>query len=256
MKDFALTVLNAKPGATYLFSVGQAGYILKNRKGELLGIDLYLTDCVERIEGNIGYKRLLPKILELDDLKFDCIVATHAHFDHFDADAIPHLMANEKNHLFASVGCKQIIEKLNISHKNVMYVKPGDHYKIGDYILNFICCDHGEAALDAVGIVIEVDGIKICITGDTRLRLDWIDKYIKRGSIDILIAPINGAFGNMDEQDCADLSCILKPKLTIPSHYGMFAAHGGDPGLFVQKMIEKCPQNKYYLMTMGDHIKL
>lgn len=256
MKDFALTVLNAKPGETHLFSVGQAGYIVKSTNGQLLGVDLYLSECVERIEGNIGFKRLLPRILELYELEFDYIVTTHWHFDHFDMDAIPHLMAHEKTRMFASVECRKEVDRLRMSQKNIEYVVPGDKYIDGDYILNFIYCDHGESSRDAVGVVVEVDGKKICMTGDTSLRLDWIEEYKKNGKFDVLIAPINGAFGNMNEQDCAELSSVLKPKLTIPSHYGMFAAHGGNPGIFIKKMKEICPENQYYLMTLGEGIVL
>ena len=46
MKDFAIKVLTANLGKTYLFSTGQAGFIIKSKSGQLLGIDLYLSDCV------------------------------------------------------------------------------------------------------------------------------------------------------------------------------------------------------------------
>lgn len=254
MKDFALTVLNAKIGETHLFSVGQAGYILKSRNGKLLGIDLYLSECGERIEKDMGFKRLLPPILKPSELIFDYIIATHAHFDHFDMDAIPELMSNKKTQLYASVGCRQEIEKLDIESKRIIYVQPDDVIVDGDYVLKFVSCDHGAAAPDAVGVVVEVDGKRIYITGDTCLRLDRKEEYIGKGPFDILIGPINGAYGNLNEQNYVDLSKALKPKLTIPCHYGMFAAHGGDPGVFIKKMCEQCPQNEYYLMTLGEGI--
>ena len=50
MNDFALKVLTAPAGKTYIFSLGQAGFIIKSKSGQLLAIDLYLSDCVERIE--------------------------------------------------------------------------------------------------------------------------------------------------------------------------------------------------------------
>ena len=89
MNDFATKILTAPLGKTYIFSVGQAGYILKSKSGQLLAIDLYLSECVERLEGHIGFKRLLPKILNPFDLIFDCVIATHPHWDHYDVDSIP-----------------------------------------------------------------------------------------------------------------------------------------------------------------------
>ena len=67
--DFALKVLTAPLGNTFLFCLGQAGFIIKSASGQLLGIDLYLSECVERVEGHIGFKRLLPKLLEPFDLQ-------------------------------------------------------------------------------------------------------------------------------------------------------------------------------------------
>ena len=76
MNEFALRVLTAPLGQTHLFSVGQAGFIIKSKSGQLLAIDLYLSDCVERVEGHAGYKRMLPKILKADELEFDAVIAT------------------------------------------------------------------------------------------------------------------------------------------------------------------------------------
>lgn len=254
VSGFALTVLNAKEEETHLFAVGQAGYILKSSSGQLLGVDLYLSECGERIEKDIGFKRLLPAIFKPSELIFDYIIATHAHFDHFDMDAIPDLMSNEKTQLYASVGCGQEIEKLDITSERIVYVQQGDTIEAGDYVLEFVSCDHGVAAPDAVGVVVEVDGKKIYITGDTCLRLDRKEEYIEKGPFDVMIGPINGAYGNLNEQNYVDLSEALNPELTIPCHYGMFAAHGGNPGVFIKKMNEQCPNNKYYLMALGEGI--
>ena len=256
MNHLAMKILMAKAGETHIFSVGQAGYIIKSGSGQLLGIDMYLSECVERVEGHDGFKRLLPKILDPFDLEFDVIIATHPHFDHFDMDAIPQLMSNERTKLFASVNCEREVKWSDMTKKNITYVKPGDNCVVGDFILEFVNCDHGAGALDAVGVVITVDGKKIYEVGDTCLRLDRIDEYAAKGPFDIMIAPINGTNGNLSEHDCAVLADTLKPKLTIPCHYGMFASHGGNPGLFHKIMSEKYPDNKYLLMAMGEKLTL
>ena len=43
--DLATRILCANNG-TFMFYLGQAGYILKSKSGQLLGVDLYLSDCV------------------------------------------------------------------------------------------------------------------------------------------------------------------------------------------------------------------
>lgn len=247
-------IQNAKLGETHLFYVGQAGYIIKSSKGTTLAVDLYLSDCVETLEGQIGFKRLMPKILQPKDIDFDYIIATHPHWDHFDIDSIPQMMDGTESQLFASVECRQYEDRYGIDFRRIKYVKPGDSYNFNEMRIYFIDCDHGMGAPDAVGVIIEVDNRRILMTGDTCLRLDRVNAYRKYGDIDILVGPINGTYGNMNEQDFVELSKALSPKLTIPCHFGMFASHGGDPRKFIKIMSGQ--KGNYMLMTMGEKIVL
>lgn len=256
MNDFAAKIFMEKPGKTCLYSTGQAGFILKSRSGQLLGIDLYLTDCVERVEGHVGYHRLLPKILAPSELEFDVLIATHPHKDHFDDDAIPALMSNGNTKLFASVDCEKDVKRLFMMNENVTYVVPGEDYRVRDFHLSFIHCDHGAGAPDAVGVIIAVDDQRVLSVGDSCLRLDRVDEYLKNGSLDVMIAPINGAYGNLNEDECVLLAKALKPQLTIPCHYGMFASHGGHPGKFIESMKTQCPELHFKLMGQGERIIL
>jgi L-ascorbate 6-phosphate lactonase len=197
MNPFYLAVKTALLGKTHLFSVGQAGYIIKSKDGCLLGLDLYLSDCVERVEGHVGFKRLLPKLIYPYELEFDYLIATHPHYDHFDMDSIPQLMSNNQTILFASVRCKAEVERLHMKDSNIKYVIPGNRYSVGNFKLEFVNCDHGLGAPDAVGVVVTVDGKRILFTGDTCLRLDRVEEYNEKGPFDVLIAPINGAYGNL-----------------------------------------------------------
>ncbi|MBQ5802557.1 MAG: MBL fold metallo-hydrolase [Clostridia bacterium] len=95
MQNFATKVLSRKveKGNLSLFFLGQAGFILKTPCGETIAVDPYLSDCCERY---FGFKRLMPHILGANELTFDAVVASHAHYDHFDSDSIPTLLASEK----------------------------------------------------------------------------------------------------------------------------------------------------------------
>lgn len=256
MNDLAIKILTAPLGKTHIFSTGQAGYIIKSENGKLLAIDLYLSDCVERVEGHMGYKRLLPKLLYPGELIFDVVIATHFHRDHFDIDSIPELMSNDHTKLFAAEDCIESVKNLEMTEKNITYVRPGSSCSIDDFEIAFVDCDHGTGAPQAVGVIIKTNGKVIYETGDTCLRLDRIDKYKSFGDIDVLIAPINGAYGNMNEQECADFANALEAKLTIPCHYGMFASHGGNPGKFYEIMKEQYPNRQFVIMTQGGRITL
>ena len=251
MRDFTTKVLTAK--GTNIFSVGQAGYIIKNERGQLLAIDLYLSNCVERVEGHKGYKRLLPQILSPSELTFDIVICTHPHLDHFDMDAVPE-MISKGSKLFCSMDCEKLVKQLQMEYYNeqITYVKPGDKVSVGDFDVIFVNCDHGVGAPDAVGVVVKVDGKTIYETGDTCLRLDRVVEISQ--PLDILIAPINGAYGNLNEEECTVLAERVSPRITIPCHYGMFASHHGDVGKFYDLMVAK--KLPFILMQQGEQYKL
>lgn len=256
MIDFARKVMDAPLGVTHLFWVGQAGFIIKSKKGKLLGLDLYLSECVEPVEGHVGYHRLMPQILGYDELQFDVLIATHFHRDHFDIDAMPLLMANDKTQLYCAYDCKDDVERLSIDRNRTTFVRPGESHEIEGFKLNFIDSDHGKGAPEEVGIVVVVDDKRIYETGDTSLHLDWADTISAFGPLDVLIAPINGAYGNLNEQENVDLTAALKPKLTVPCHFGMFASHGGHPGLWKEVLEQQLPQQQYKIFTMGEGITI
>lgn len=249
MHDFALRVITASLGKTYLFSVGQAGYIIKSGSGQLLGIDLYLSDCVERVEGSKGYKRMLPKILGPDELVFDAVVTTHFHKDHFDDDAVPILVSNGAK-LYAAHDCKDDIKRLGLEYYSPAYVAPGDKAVCGDFELIFVDCDHGRGAPLAVGVIVKVDGRTIYEAGDTCLRMDRVEALKAYGPFDAVIGPINGAYGNMNEREFPKLAHELGG-IAIPCHYGMFPSHGGNPGIFYEEM-KKYPEDRFLIMTQGE----
>lgn len=254
MLDLANRIMNAKGPS--LFSVGQAGFIVKSNNGQLLAIDLYLSNCVERVEGHKGFKRLLPQILNPGDLKFDVVICSHPHLDHFDIDAVPEIMS-KGSRLFCSVDCEKVVKQLQMEYYEgqITYVKPQDKVTVGDFGITFVSCDHGEGAPDAVGVVVNVDDRTIYEVGDSCLRLDWVNEIKDMvDKLDVLISPINGMYGNMDSRDTVEFIEALEPKLTIPCHYGMFASHGGDLKTFYDLTIERHIPS--LIMQQGEEYKL
>ena len=249
-------ISSAQLGRLHIFYVGQAGFIFKSPQGYLSAVDLYLSDCVERFENTLKFKRLIPNILNPFECSFDAVIATHPHLDHLDIDSVPILMSSRRTRLFASLNCESELRKRHINLDNTNFVKPGDSFVNGDVQFKFVDCDHGIETPDAVGVLIEIANKRIYLTGDTCLRMDRVPMILNEGAVDILIAPINGAYGNMNEEECAAFAAALKVKLVIPFHYGMFAAHGGDVGKFMDIMNLKYPELKYYIMTPGEQLTL
>ena len=243
-------------GHTMLYWMGQAGFIIQSRSGKLLGIDLYLSECAELVEGHVGYHRLMPQIVAPSKLQLDVVIATHFHRDHFDIDAMPQLMANGKTLLFCAYDCKEDVENLGIDQSRTTFVKPGENVDCAGFHIDLVHSDHGTGAPLEVAPIVNVDGKHILEVGDTSLHLDWKDEYLKAGALDVLIAPINGAYGNLNEQENVTLTKTLQPKLIVPCHFGMFASHGGHPGLWKELLEEQLPEQSYKIFTMGEGIEL
>ena len=245
--------LSIPDGRTSLYCIAQAGFVVRSRAGTTLGVDLYLTDCVERFD---GFKRLSPKVLRPDAVVLDGVAATHWHLDHFDIDAMPLLLANGRTRLLCAPDCRGHVEALHLDESRVTYLRYGDSAACGDIRLKAVFCDHGAGAPEAVGLVIEADGFKIYMAGDTALRLDKAPEIAAEGPFDVMIAPINGAFGNLNERENAELCAFHRPKLSIPCHFWTFAEQHGDPGVYMDEMKKRLPAQKVLLMAPGERLIL
>lgn len=234
----------------FLTFAGQAGLILENERGYKIGVDLYLSNCCERF---FGFKRLMPYIFKPEALELDLLVATHAHYDHFDVDSVPILLNNDKTKLICAYDVMTEADKLGIDGDKITPLKVGDIFENESIKIQAVNCDHGELAPDALGLIIEMGGKRIYVTGDTSYREDYFKNSLFSG-LDLLILPINGAFGNLNEIEAANAAQIIKPSLTVPCHFWNFVEHGGNPLIFVDAMKEK--GLPYLFMRIGEKLLL
>ncbi|WP_027291979.1 MBL fold metallo-hydrolase [Robinsoniella sp. KNHs210] len=253
MSEFAqkISSFHVPDGMIGIAFLGQAGFILKTTENKLIAIDPYLSDCCERY---FGFKRLMPHILGASELIFDQIIVSHAHYDHFDPDSIPVLMSNGHTELIGAKDIKLECERLGI-YKNVTYLTLDKTLVRSGVKVTGVRCDHGELAKDALGLLIEMERKRIYVTGDTSYRPDILENKSLQGT-DLLILPINGAFGNLNEEEAVQVIKKLRPVLTVPCHYWNFAEHGGNPGVFQEKMKEIVPEISYQLMRQGEMMLL
>ena len=116
-------------------------------------------------------------------------------------------------------------------------------------------CDHGELAPDALGLLLTLGEKRIYFMGDTAYRPDLLENSALQ-DVDLLILPINGAFGNLNEDEAASVVKRLKPRRAVPCHYWNFAEHGGDPFAFMNHMNNDHPELSYLMMRPGETIEL
>lgn len=247
MQNFIDYVQNhcVKSNEVGVFFLGQAGFIFKTPEGKLIAVDPYLSNCCERL---FGFKRLMPYLCEANELVLDDLIISHAHYDHFDPDSVPTLVKNGAR----LIGAKDVeaeCEKAGV--KDLITLAEGETADCGYFSVKGVACDHGELAPDALGLVFNICGKKIYYMGDTAFRPDLLDNPELR-DVDLLLLPINGAFGNLDAFQAAEVVKTLAPKLAVPCHYWNFAEHGGDPDAFQKRLREIAPEQKFVLMRQGE----
>lgn len=253
MKDLAIDIKTRAVGngSLAVFFLGQAGFVFKTESGRLICIDPYLSDCCNRY---FGFKRLMPRLIEADELSLDYLLISHAHYDHFDPDSVPSLMANGKTQLIGAKDTRAECERLGIKG-NLRFVSVGDSFEDENIRVTAVDCDHGSETPFAVGFLLEASGKRIYYMGDTAYREDWLGNPFIQNT-DMLILPINGAFGNLNEREAAFVAARLKPRFAVPCHYWNFAEHGGSPMLFCEEMKKNAPGVHYTLMRQGEAITI
>ena len=83
-----------------------------------------------------------------------------------------------------------------------------------------------------VGYVIELNGLKYYIAGDTDITDE--NKTVK---CDIAFVPVGGTY-TMTAKEAADLINIIKPKMAVPIHYGSVVGTKQDAEEFISLLDE------------------
>ncbi len=252
MKEFAQKVIDFEvpEGKVGIIYMGQAGFILKDGKGRLIAYDLYLSNCCER---EFGFKRITAMLLDPEDIAFDAIFCSHAHFDHLDPDSIEGMLANGKSRVYTPQDGMELLEQMGI--KGGIKIAKNQSIDLfgGEVKASFVFCDHGAEAPYAVGTVFEIEGKRIYFAGDTCYRPEKLVNP-KTVGCDFVSFPINGAYGNLNEEEGAMLAEKLGADLSVPSHFWTFAEHGGDPAKFMEAAKKR--DVNFMLMMQGEMITI
>ncbi len=242
-----------EPGSLAIFWISQAGFVYKTPSGRVVYVDPYLTDYVHRLLPNEGYgfKRIMGTPITAEEVEADLVVSTHSHADHFDADAVAILARSPRVHFLGAPDCQVEYEKLGLSPDRYTVFHERETLRFGDLSLTGVYADHGELAPDALGVLLTVGDVRVWQVGDTAYRPDrWQDLFDL--GIDVIVPPINGAYGNLDGVEAARLARDAGAKVAIPCHFWMFAEHHGDPAQFMDACRELAPDVEPHLMSQGE----
>ena len=251
-----IKVLKVDKCETALFYLAQAGFCIKTAGSKIIIIDAYLSDAVERL---FAFKRMIPSVIEPEEVNADLYISTHSHADHLDPDALPEIAKNIKTFFVGSPDCEELYRQNNIPEERYCILKLNEEWKGKGVTIKAVYADHGDLAPDAVGMLIDIEGIKIYHAGDTCFAPDKILASLN-SEVDIMIAPINGQFGNLNASEACLLAKAIFPKVIIACHFWMFLQHIseggiGDPITFLKEAETLPGDMKAMVMAPGELFK-
>jgi L-ascorbate 6-phosphate lactonase len=224
-------------GTLSMWWLYQSGVIFKSPGGTVIAVDPYLSDSVTR---SYGLPRNVTAPIDPGHVELDALLATHSHEDHLDPDSIVPFLSHDRT---TFVGPPMAVDKVvasGVDPLRTTSVARGDVRKIGDIIVRAVHARHEfglEPTPDAVGYIIEVDGIRVYHSGDTEYDSQIIADT--RGVTASLIS-INGTTGNMNVHEAAMLAWQQGASLAIPFHYGLWrdADYGEGATLDPQQFVD------------------
>ena len=173
------------------------------------------------------------KVIYIDPYKIkeinkdaDLIFITHEHYDHYSIEDINKIKKSNTRFIVPkSMKNRLIIDR--ISENDIISVDVKNKYNVGDIEFETIPAYNINKSFHPknnnwVGYIININNIKYYIAGDT----DITDEAINV-KCDIAFIPIGGTY-TMDYKEAATLTNKMKPKYTIPIHYGLIVGKYED----------------------------
>ena len=234
--------------------MGQAGFAFLTPTGKWVFLDPYLSDACERLH---GFKRLSLPAVAAEEVEADWVILTHEHTDHLDPDALPVICRNNPTCRFAGpIGCVPGLQQAGVPAERLVVLDPNNRHDLGDLVVHTVPADHGDLSPTALALVLDFTGIRVMATGDSSWR-PRLFRPLYDLKPDVILAPINGAFGNMSHLDAAMMVAEARPRLAIPCHFWTLAEQGaGDPGGFVNACGRLCPEVRTVLLSPGEEFTI
>lgn len=234
--------------------LGQAGFAFRTAAGRRIFLDPYLSDACERM---FGFKRLSLPAVRAGEVTADWVLLTHEHADHLDPDALPEIARRNPGCRFAGPSaCMVGLEQAGVPVDRRVLLDPNRAHDLGDLKVHTVQAGHGDLSPTALSMVLDFGGVRVMAVGDSAWLPDRF-KPLYDLKPDVVLAPINGVFGNMNHIDAAMMVAEAKPRFAVPCHFWTLAEQGaGDPAGFVHACAKFCPQVKALLLRPGECVTI
>lgn len=210
--------------------LGQSGFEVTAFDGQSVLLDPYLSDWAFE---DIGTPRAVQPVVEAGDVRTSAVIATHYHHDHLDVLACPEIARHNPDAVF--IGPPSIAARLSgrgVPPDRILGLERGGTVTHGAFTIHGGFVRHevaGWLTEDALSLAIEVDGVRIFVSGDTEYDSRVLAAR-RHGPFDVGLFVTNGSGGNMNALEAALLAHQLQPDLAVPMHYGMWPDEYYGPG--------------------------
>lgn len=162
----------------------------------------------------------------------DIIFVTHNHYDHYSYEDIVKIMNDNTKFVVTSDLYDTVCEY--VSSDNVISVLPNNTYEVDGIKFSTVSSYNVNKQFHPkennwVGYIIELDGNKYYIAGDTDINED--NKLVK---CDVAFVPVGGTY-TMTATEAAELVNIIKPSIAVPIHYGSIVGDEEDALTFIDE---------------------
>ena len=166
-----------------------------------------------------------PFKIEKESHDADIILITHDHYDHYSPEDVEKI--EKKETVIVAPKTVKALSKM----RNVIIVEPNNTYEVHGIKIATIASYNINKKFHPkenqwVGYIIEIQGIRYYIAGDTDITPE--NKQVK---CDIAFIPVGGTY-TMNAEEGAELTNIIKPKIAIPTHYGSIVGNKEDGEIF------------------------
>ncbi|OGD59314.1 hypothetical protein A3K78_08310 [Candidatus Bathyarchaeota archaeon RBG_13_52_12] len=179
--------------------------------------------------------------------KGDLVLASHSHTDHCKEDKLKAAVGPSTVFIAPADCAKAGVKPTSL--------KPGDKIKIGAIEVEAVAAYNVKRFRSpgvpfhpkdfGVGYLISAEGKTVYHTGDT----EFIPELKKLKGVDIMLCATGGTY-TMDNDEAADLTLTIKPKVAMPMHIW-----DTDPTVY-KKKVEAGGSTKVVTLKQGDVYKL
>jgi L-ascorbate 6-phosphate lactonase len=249
-------------GCAAFWWLGQHGFAVKLGR-TVCYIDAFLTPLADR---------LVPPLLVPEEMtNADLVLGSHDHADHIDREAWPRIAASSPLAKFVVPALlrERIVREVGLPDDCVLGVDRNLTIAVDGVSVTrvpaaheFLDCDPQTGLHPYLGFVVEGNGFQLYHAGDTCLY-EGVQAMLRRWTFDLALLPINGrdakrlaadCIGNMTYQEAGDMAGTIRPGLTVPTHFEMFAMNSETPRLFLDYMRVKYPDLSTHLPCHGERV--